>query len=322
MKNLHRSLIICLTPLQMLIAEKIISLNPDKQFDLLVIALSDNEKYKHYYQKLSKFCENSLYYKAPSGFIGFLGFIKKLKLNKLNIKYRNIYLASIDSRHIQYIISKSSKANIYTFDDGTANIMQNSIYYQNSKPTIPIWKRAIWRALGIKYYMEDIKTLSSTHYTIYKGLPNIISNTKYISLYQSPETTSNVQIKNTLRVYLGQPLNDISSIFDNYFLNDTLKNLNLDFYFPHPRERNIPLADDFIVINTEHVFEDYIITLLETNPSTNIEVFSFTSSALLNIAGLDRVYPKYIYNTFLYSKYESFYNLVDNFFNIPVINIS
>ena len=52
MKITGKSLIVCLTPLQMLIAEKIISLNPDKQFDLLVIALSDNEKYKHYYQKV------------------------------------------------------------------------------------------------------------------------------------------------------------------------------------------------------------------------------------------------------------------------------
>ena len=248
-----------------------------------------------------------------------MGFIKQLKLNELHIKYQNVYLASIDSRHIQYIVSKNSKANIYTFDDGTANIIKNSLYFLDLKP--PTWKRAIWRTLGIKYYIDDIKALSSTHYTIYKGLTNIISNTKYISLYQSPETNSNIQIKNTLRVYLGQPLNDISSIFDDYFLNDTLKNLNLDFYFPHPREKNIPLADDFIVINTEHVFEDYIITLLETNPSTNIEVFSFTSSALLNVAGLDRVYPKYIYNTYLYSKYESFYSLVDHFFNIPVINI-
>ena len=55
-----RSLIMCVTPLQMIIAEKIIKLNPEQNFDLLVIALCDNDKY--YFDKLKKLCSYFLSY--------------------------------------------------------------------------------------------------------------------------------------------------------------------------------------------------------------------------------------------------------------------
>lgn len=316
MKNLHRSLIICLTPLQMLIAEKVISLNPDKQFDLLVIALSDNEKYKHYYQRLSKSCENSLYYKASSSSFEFLEFIKQLKLNKLHIKYQNIYLASVDSRHIQYIISKSNKANIYTFDDGTANIMQNSLYYRDSKP--PIWKRVIWRALGIKYYMGDIKNLSSTHYTIYKDISNIIDDTFYIDLFNKKLAATSTN--KTVRIFLGQPLYEISTHYSSEFITKTIEDNNIDYYYPHPREKQLPKGN-YEIINSNLIFEDYIIKFLEENPNTEAYVYSFTSSCLLNISQIDRVKPIYIYDDYLDSTLKDFYDLARDRLNISTIRI-
>ena len=39
----QKSLIMCVTPLQMLIAEKIIHKFKDQKFDVIVIALADNE---------------------------------------------------------------------------------------------------------------------------------------------------------------------------------------------------------------------------------------------------------------------------------------
>lgn len=38
-----RNLIMCATPLQMLIAKKIIDLFPNEEFDLLVVALNNNK---------------------------------------------------------------------------------------------------------------------------------------------------------------------------------------------------------------------------------------------------------------------------------------
>ena len=177
----QKSLIMCVTPLQMLIAEKIIHKFKDQKFDVIVIALADNEKYRYYYKKLEKISCNSFYYVPKDGFLGFLEYINVLKKNGFVGKYTNCFLASIDSRHFQYIISKNKNTNIYTFDDGTANIIKNSLYYINEK--IPSWKKMIWNFIGIDSYMEDIKKSSKKHYTLYENVSNIIENTEYLKLF-------------------------------------------------------------------------------------------------------------------------------------------
>lgn len=312
------SLIVCLTPLQMLIAEKIISLHPDKQFDLLIITLSDNEKYRHYYQRLSKICQNSLYYLTSPGARGFLKFIRDLRLNKLHIEYQSIYLASIDSRLIQFMVSKNKDACIYTFDDGTANIISNSIYYLDNRPKL--LKRLIWRALGVKYYMDDIKALSENHYTIYGGLPNIIKKTSSISLYNKKVEKNSGKSK-IVKFYLGQPLEDISSHYTSEYVSSIINNLNLDFYYPHPREKE-PLKTRFIkVIDSNLIFEDYLINYLNENPDTEVHVYSFISSCILNIAFFNRVKPIYIYDRFLNNNYYQLYEYARNNLNIKTLNI-
>lgn len=308
-----RSLIMCVTPLQMIIAEKIIQLNPKEDFDLLVIALSDNDKYQYYYDRVKVICVSSLYYITEKGIKGFLSYIKKLNKNKLNRGYENFYLASIDSRHFQYILSRNKKANIYTFDDGTANIIPQSLYYSNSKPRL--FKRIIWRFFGIKHYMEDIKKLSSLHYTIYNNVPNIIKETQLVRLYKDSDLNP-TSVNKVSKIYLGQPLEEISDIFTGDYISQRLKKLDIDFYYPHPREKGIPKGD-YTIVTSPLVFEDYIITYLKDNPEVRVEVYSFISSAILNIASLDRVDVCYIRDPYLYNLYKNFY-----IFSLKNLNIS
>lgn len=318
MEKRPRSLIMCMTPLQMVIAEKIIQLNPKEDFDLLVIALSDNDKYRHYYSRLKNICVSSLYYITEKGIKGFLNYIRKLNEIKLNKGYKNLYLASIDSRHFQYILSRNKKANIYTFDDGAANVIPNDPYYLNSKPKL--LKRIIWRGLGIKYYMKDIKNLSLTHYTIYKGVPNIIEKTQLIKLYKDNELTYSATNK-VVSIYLGQPLEEVSTIFTTDYIAQTLRKIKIDFYYPHPREKNIPKGD-YKVVMSPLVFEDYIINFLKDNPEVRIHVYSFISSAILNIVNLERIEVNYLYDKVLYNNYKEFYDFVDAKFNIKYIKLS
>ncbi len=315
---MNKSLIMCLTPLQMIIAEKIIQLNPKEDFDLLVIALSDNDKYRYYYDRLKSICVRSLYYTTEKGIKGFFSYIGKLKKNKLNEDYESLYLASIDSRHLQYILSKNEKANIYTFDDGTANIIPQSLYYSNNKPKL--FKRMVWRGFGIKHYMEDVKRLSSLHYTIYKDVPNIIEKTQFIKLYGDFKLSSNPVTK-VVKIYLGQPLEEISVDFNSHYVAVIIAKLGIDFYYPHPREKIIP-KDEFNIITNQLVFEDYIVSYLEENPEVMVEVYSFISSAMLNIASLDRIELNYIYDSYLYEKYKNFYEFAKNVFSIQAIRLN
>ena len=315
---MNRSLIMCVTPLQMMIAEKIIQLNPEQDFDLLVIALSDNDKYRYYYDRLKNICISSLYYTTEKGMKGFLNYIRKLKKNKLNEKYESLYLASIDSRHFQYVLSRNKKANIYTFDDGTANIIPQSLYYSNSKPKL--FKRMVWRGFGIKHYMKDIKKSSTLHYTIYKDVPNIIEKTQFIKLYGEYKLSS-TPVTRVVKMYLGQPLEEISIDFNSQYVAEIIAKLDMDFYYPHPREKGIPKGE-FDIITSQLVFEDYIISYLEDNPGVMVKVYSFISSAMLNIANLDRIELNYIYDSYLYESYKDFYNFANDSFNIKSIDIN
>lgn len=313
-----RNLIMCVTPLQIIIAEKIIELKSEDDFDLLVIALSDNEKYRYYYNRLKNVCVASMYYTTEKGMKGFFNYICKLNKTKLDRKYQNLYLASLDSRHFQYILSNNKNANIYTFDDGIANIIPNSIYHLNSKPNL--FKRVVWRGFGIKHYMQDIKKISLLHYTIYKDVPNIIAKTQLIKLYKDYDSTLTLTNR-VVKIYLGQPLEEISDIFTTDYIMQALKKLHIDFYYPHPREKIIPKGD-YNVITSLLVFEDYIVTYLKDNPEVQVQVYSFISSAILNIASLDRIEVNYLYDESLYNKYKDFYDFVERKFNIQNIRLN
>lgn len=313
----EKCLIICSTPLQMVIAGKIIGLNSNKDFDLLAITPNDNVKYRVYYKELKKLCKNSLYYIPKKGRLGFLHFMRELNLKKINSDYKCIYLANIDSRNCQYIISKNDLANIYTFDDGIANIISNDIYYSNNTPII--WKKIIWRFIGLKYYIKDIREKSLLHYTIYEDIPNITEKTHLIRLYENYESKPVITNK-TVSIYIGQPLEEISDIFTTEHILKSLQKLNIDFYYPHPRENIIPQGN-FEIIESELIFEDYIIRYLQNNPEVKLSVYSFISSAVLNLSSLDRVELNYIYDKDLYNKYKEFYDIVNNKFNIDIIKI-
>lgn len=312
----QKSLIMCVTPLQMLIAEKIIHKFKDQKFDVIVIALADNEKYRYYYKKLEKISCNSFYYVPKDGFLGFLKYINVLKRNGFAGKYTNCFLASIDSTHFQYIISKNKNTNIYTFDDGMANIIKNSIYYTNKK--IPSWKKLIWNFIGIYSYMEDIKKSSRKHYTLYENVSNIIENTESLKLFESSKSKGEPTRK--INIYLGQPLTEISEKFTEQYILKTLDTLQIDYYFPHPREKTVPKGN-FEIITTPLIFEDYLIEYLAKNKTVDINLYSYISSAVLNVKDLDRVNVKYIYDNYLIEKYSGFYGFVENEFDISIVKV-
>lgn len=316
-KKNSKNLIMCVTPLQMLIAEKIIDLNCDQNFDLIVLVHNNNEKYHYYYQRLQAKCINSLYYVLEPGFFGFLNYINKIKKKSLNKKYKNYYLASIDSRHFQYIISKTHHPNIYTFDDGTANVIKTSIYYQDTKPAL--WKRFIWRIFGVHFYMEDIKKLSLYHYTLYQNTSNIIKNTQKLELFLD-ERRQDIQQQKKIKIYLGQPMHEISEKFSLAYIEQYIGRLKPDYYFPHPREKKYPAAGAEI-ITTFLIFEDYIIQFIKQNPDIAVEVYSFMSTAILNIANISRVSVKYIYEPTLYQLYRNFYDTAGQDFGIELLTL-
>ncbi|NNG75319.1 hypothetical protein HLH10_03085 [Acinetobacter sp. ANC 4277] len=309
----EQSLIICLTPLQMLIAEKIIENNGEKKFDLLVISLFDNDKYEYYYNRLKNKVQKSHYFiYKPSNLINnlknFLNF-KKFYHEKFESKsYSNYYLASIDSRHCQYILSLAGDFNLYTFDDGTANIFPNSIYFIDRKSNY--LKRFILKVLGVNQFTIDLKNRSLKHFTIYKNSENAFKNTFYLPLF-SNDLNSNLNKKNKIKLLLGQPLIEYNKKLNYNYINNVISVLNIDLYLPHPREDvgQISSLKDVEVIQSNLIFEDLVIDILK-NKSGNLELYSFTSSAAINCSSLSGVKLFFIYNDLIASSNVNIYKKI------------
>ena len=311
----RRNLIMCVTPLQLLIAEKIIQSKPDELFDLVLIALQDNEKYRYYFQRVGKICQKKLF--IPRGrreITSLFSLINGMQQKKIKTSYTGIYLASIDSRLLQYIISKNINADIFTFDDGVANIIPKGHYYSDGMQGSI--KKLIWKILGVRYTSQEIRNQSKLHFTIYKDVPNIVKNTKYISLINNVSCPDHdTMTNNNLIIFLGQPLFEIDPIFTNEYVLKIIKEIKIDFYFPHPREVDI-VKGNFEIIKTNYIFEDYISKFLDDNPNIHLTVISFISSALINVSSLSRVNVKYIYDENLFKIHSDFFKMASIDFGI------
>lgn len=312
----------CTTPLQMLIAEKIIAFNSDSNFDLLVITHQNNEKFQLYFDRLGGSCINSYYYLAASGIKSYgdllINFSRSFREKVIQKSYDSIYLASIDNIYFQYILSKHRKARIFTFDDGTANIVKSSLY--KVRPKNKYKKKILSTLLGIKYDMQSIKNRSELHYTIYNDIPNIIPNTKFIQLYKPKSNKYKQSCNITKRILLGQPLAEISKQLKSVNISEIISVLGIDYYFPHPRE-HLKEISNVEIIHSNLVFEDFIVKYLENHKTVELEVYSFISTASLNVANLDRVSSIFIYNSLIYERYKDLYTLASEKFNIPIITL-
>jgi len=312
MEHRQKSLIMCVTPLQILIAEKIIQSKPAEDFDIIIFALENNEKFNYYAEKLKKYARvywysHVVYKNSIYNLINFLKFIFQFNLSGFNKKYNNYYLSSIDSRYFQYILSKKMESScIFTFDDGTANIVKTSIYYL--KNINDIKKSKIFRILGIKYFQEDIKDMSKLHYTIYPEFENIIQDTIEIKLFNG-NGKNKIRTKG-LNIFLGQPYEEFDSYLSTDKIEKMMGDLNIKLYFPHPREKNTPKNVE--VVHTKKIFEDYIIDFLDRNQNCYLNIYTFMSSAALNVKSLDGVNIYFIQTNALISKYPDFFNMLKN----------
>lgn len=311
------NIIICYTPLQTLIAEKIIDLHPNEKFYGIVLTPINTPKNKYYFERLKKKCVKcvyiqNIYFKQIENINHFSFFFKILILIykwKFNKKC-SFFIASIDLYLIHCLLSFIKPQEIYTFDDGTVNIIKSGLY-QNSFKKFRLRGRIFNRFLGISYDIERIKKESKLHYTIYPSMKNIISRIRPISIIGDQINTPTK--KENISILIGQPFcKNIKTLTENI-----IKKYNITHYIPHPFEDQYIENVDYI--NTPLIFEDYFAqNLLDKN----VTLYTFFSSAALNIASLPNVKvisikPKNITNNSFLECYEIFRQM-----NIEVIDYS
>lgn len=288
------NLVICRTPLQSIIVEKILKMKEGQDFFLLYIVDYDNEKQRYYYNKLAKRVKDSQYVVLPESNAN-IGYLYKMfncfklyyLLKEKAYGFRSICFANINDVYIWFILSRVDFDSLETFDDGSSNLFYNGDYYREYEMTFI--RKVFFCFLRLNFSIEKIKNVSEKHYTIYPGFKNIIENTYpiFLSKRQDVLCTSKM-ICDEVSIFLGQPLifnsiNHTKEIFDI-----VCRNIHIDYYFPHPREKELHKLG-IRIIESQLIFEDYIIQMLLKYPYKKYNIYTFFSSAILNLSQIGNV---------------------------------
>lgn len=285
------NLIICSTPLQILIAERIIDLHSSEKFYGVLYAYPNmlTDKHKYYFNRLASKCTHAeiLFCKESSGgrlttLLNTLSLIiKGIKLYPIH----KIFIASIDIIDLQCFIHFHKNAEIKTFDDGTLNLSPTAFEQMMNKP-----RGTVLRMLNILNHKEILER-STEHFSIYK-LPNVIGKSTHIKLISENYTELNSNRTSYIKtIFLGQPIYKFNDKYplnhDEVVTKKCLVNYPVDEYLPHPRENyRIP---NIQYIDTQYIFEDYITKELQANPNTLFRIYGFCSSGMLNLVGTPRI---------------------------------
>lgn len=292
------NLFVCYTHLQLVIASRIIAhrnLLPD-DVELFYISKIDNDVTKNTLQDMRDICGKVTFIhmklKYPLYFPAiFRHFFKR--------RYDAVFVSSIDNILIHFILSRVSFNHLFTFDDGSANIIPGSIYYQSQK--VGVIGKVCRTVLMIQFDMESIKKTSQYHYTIYDGSKNIIPRTINIDLLNESddffadsdvmETACNVILGSVYSEILNAGV-DIESILEqcwDYFIKTERKS----YYIPHPRESKTFNMGGIETVNAKYIAEKEISLLLKKYKK--IYLYGFLSSCQYNLICNKRIVNNVFY---------------------------
>lgn len=267
------NLIICCTPLQVLIAEKIIDMNPEKQFFGVMLHTVENKKFDYYKQRLQAKTDGFFSMVQHNDRWNLLKEIVQLKARFSGKQFDTVYFANFPELHIQFLLSAIEFKQLNTFDDGTVNIVKHSHFLNDDPDTLV--RKFINKVLGNKYSTATLRSLSAQHYTIYPDFPNIMPNTVAVNLMDNSIAVS--ESSESVNILLGQPVYTDNG--QNIELaQKAIKQFNIHYYLPHPREKY--QVEQVEYIDTPLILEDYIAQEFSDRKCC---VYTYCSSAILNI---------------------------------------
>jgi len=282
------NLFITRTPLQAVISEKIIKKEVAQEYEVFYVAPSNSQSQVYAYESLSLLASESNFYHLKEegrklyNLYNHFRLFKYIKEKFKGKQYENVYLGSIDGISIHLLLSCINFKQMFTLDDGSANVTDSS-YFNVKKTNIFLLNLSI--IFGNKYTKEKLLSGIKTHYTITPTIKNIIENVEIIDLYDS-ESNSNDKKLERCNVLLG-------TVYSEFYKDEaTLKNKIevdfdfIDYYLPHPREcddlfLHKQLKDDF------RIAEFKILDLL--NDYHSVVVYGFPSSVMIHLDAIKNI---------------------------------
>lgn len=282
------NLIIAFTPLQILIALKIIERHPNEDFYGVVFAKEKHTKILTYAKKLENACKYFQFIPVSEKLGSLAGNIDILRWLFYGLKIPqadNLYLCNLDWYIIRLLLPRQHKANLITFDDGTANLQGRII---NSSENQGTFFRYICKFFRIPSAQKLLKR-QIKHYSIYQ-FPNNMGPSEYLPLFTPAQENDVRAINEKEIILLGQPIYEMQgekALEKNIALTErVIKDYHITKYFPHPRE-------DYHISGVEYIdipliIEDYLIQELKEHPERKYIIYSYCSTAALNLQGISK----------------------------------
>lgn len=330
----QRHVFVCTTPLQVLIAQRIIAdlITQPAQIIGLYLPYDDNAKHRHYFAKLQALCDHAAFVVLKNQrWRQRFATLNQLKrtLQRLNLwqqRAEGVYLASIDVLFVQFIVAKIKFKQLYTFDDGTANIFPNSSYHRPLPKSSAM--QAFKKLLGIRHAdVGAVLSASQAHYTIFPHETNVIAHTIPIALYPDRSVTLakiatvTPPQQTVKRLLLGQGLDAfIGEAAYRELVQAMITRFAIDAFVPHPRER-LDFGALLPVLATDNIIEDYVMAELRQYPNQVIEIYTFMSTAVFTLKDLPRTRITLVYNRALWQQFvEAYQFLVSRGFRLVDID--
>lgn len=295
-------LIVCFTPLQLIQCQKLIEEKIIGKCKLIFLTSNDSKQIRYYYEKFP--CDEKLLYLTHKRF-PFYALDLKAMFN--SVTYNNVFLSNVDSIYCHYILSFIRFSDLFTFDDGTINLVQDSGFYINKRS---LFYSLLYKALGCKYDLNRTKSEITQHFSIYKDHKNIVDNVRYINL----EFVSNEEQVTECRYPVANVL--IGTVYDS-ITNDKaslLAQLNFEFknkefyYIPHPMEIDGDFDLGYSIPGYE-IAEIKILNLLNTY--NKINVYGFNSSVQINVSQNERITNYKLSSEFLKIRFNLNYSFIE-----------
>lgn len=287
------NLVVCWTPLQMLIAEKIIKSHPNEKFYTIVMSHSGkNEKYDYYSSILSQKSERFYsFYLEPQSQNKLFVYTSLLELKLKSLLFpplKTIYLAHISSPEIHTLVSTYPTVEIRTFDDGSSNLLKKSAFLNNANriSTGEVSRRFYELFINSTQSVKSVRERSIEHYTIFKDLKNIMDDghrkMTYLPLFDVSRLKPSKEIKDTIKILLGSPEKEMKEVSEK-----ATKHFGIKYATLHPRQRYE--LSNAITLQSPYIIEDYMLKEIEKNPHTHYEIYTFFSGAALTMKDFPNV---------------------------------
>jgi N-acetyllactosaminide alpha-2,3-sialyltransferase len=281
------ALLLLRTPFQAWIAQQVLQQERVQAFDLLYFTQNDAPEDRYYFEKLASSATKAKYFYAPIRDFDIFGHLdfRRQSSDWLRDCNRDIVLLSSIDAFIPSAITRRQSGELITFDDGTGNFNNASLYHVEALSC----RSRVYRWLLGAENLERTKRRIARHYTLHAQFPNIVEAGRLRSLESWSAPKSCIR-KQALKTYfIGAPFEEELNRDQINSLESYLKELPIESYVRHPRERfpldiGVPFLD-----KRGRIAEDAILADASGHQIHLVGGFSSVMFNLANVAASKRI---------------------------------